>query len=317
MSLPIASSAGCWGVVRTGLALTLLVCGCTEQGPTPVSDDVVYPRRMSEPSWSCNNVVAYVDEGIALINDDGSYQIDAEKRGIWTLDVATRESNRIIADGYCPSWSPDGRHLSFSKGGQLFESTASGDSIQLIYAGRTCWFSSWRPDGGAIVFDRDEGSRYSVWVADRGTGEAVDLGEVRGGYCHNPAWSPDGAVILHVRWEDAQHEWANTELFTMRPDGSIPVRITFDDSEERYPSYSPDGARIAYTRLPVGARTQIVVMDNMGDNRRVVVNRDGLQSSWSPDGSKLVFVKYDPLVNSPANGTLHVVNVSSGLVRPL
>lgn len=317
MVLPLASGAGRWVAVRMGLALTLLACGCAEEGPTRASTDVVYPSRVSEPNWSRNNIVAYVDEGISRVNDDGSYQIDVGRRGIWTVDVTTRETKRIIADGYCPSWSPDGRHLSFSRGGQLYESTASGDSIQLLYSGRTCWFSSWSPDGGAIVFDRDEGSRYSVWILDRGTGEAVDLGEIRGGFCHNPAWSPDGAAILHVRWEDSHHEWTNTELFTMRPDGSMAVRITFDDGEERYPSYSQDGGRIAYTRLPVGAPPQIVVMDNMGEHRRVIVSRDGLQPSWSPDGSTLVFVKYNPAVNSSTNGTLHVVNVRTGLVRPL
>ncbi|MCH8226405.1 MAG: PD40 domain-containing protein, partial [Chloroflexi bacterium] len=49
-----------------------------------------------------------------------------------------------------------------------------------------------------------------------------------------PAWSPDGARIAFYSFRDG-----NGEIYTMNADGSNQTRLTFNDSSDWYPAWSP------------------------------------------------------------------------------
>jgi len=82
-------------------------------------------------------------------------------------------------------------------------------------------------------------------------------------------------------------------LFTMNMHGGDIKRLIVDDNNNSDPAYSPDGTKIAYTRLPVGGKRQIVVVNADGTspkNLSTADKADDFYPAWSPDGSKIVFV---------------------------
>ena len=85
--------------------------------------------------------------------------------------------------------------------------------------------------------------------------------------------------------------WQNTVLVS-NLDGSAPVALADEASQ---PAWSPDGARIAFTRPTDGnlAHWQLCVARADGSDARCVVgDRDGSirgRPSWSPDGGRIAF----------------------------
>src|SRR5215207_6506002 len=91
----------------------------------------------------------------------------------------------------------------------------------------------------------------------------------------------------------------NSEIYVMNPDGTDQVRITNNNIDDAYPSWSPDGKTIAFiSQRPTGAYA-IFRMKPDGTSRTEItpVNYPppidyyglGWTPSWSPDGSRLVF----------------------------
>lgn len=81
------------------------------------------------------------------------------------------------------------------------------------------------------------------------------------------------------------------ELFTMNPDGSNRQRLTFNSLLETYPSWSPDGAQIAFS-APVSAGIKDVFVMNADGTSPVNIttspSEDDETPAWSPDGEWIV-----------------------------
>lgn len=95
----------------------------------------------------------------------------------------------------------------------------------------------------------------------------------------------------------------NYEIYTVHADGSAMTNITNNPAYDANPFWSPDGKRIAFQsdRNSVGLYSQIFLMDADGANitpltsntgeRQLPLNTDGKPDPWSPDGSRLLYLR--------------------------
>lgn len=121
------------------------------------------------------------------------------------------------------------------------------------------------------------------------------------------ALSPDGRRIAYVRSEGMR-----SQVWVMNVDGSGQRRLTSGGDGEFWPQWSPDGRRLAYMVWDAAACTPVSgsgcavpdvwTVDADGSGQRKVLD-SAFQPRWSPDGSKLLFQRYDA---NPDRATLGV-----------
>ncbi|MCE5250376.1 hypothetical protein LLG96_09165 [bacterium] len=82
------------------------------------------------------------------------------------------------------------------------------------------------------------------------------------------------------------------DIYTMRADGTDPVRLTANQGRNRFPAWSPDGSKIVFVsnrRIP--QFYDILIMNSDGSNQTKIVDGFGWNGhpSWSPDGTKIAY----------------------------
>ena len=82
----------------------------------------------------------------------------------------------------------------------------------------------------------------------------------------------------------------NPEIYVMDADGENQIRLTRHPEEDKMPSWSPDGKKIAFVSMRSSGRNQIYVMDRIGENiRRITEGAFDLNPTWSPDGRTIAY----------------------------
>jgi Tol biopolymer transport system component len=130
-----------------------------------------------------------------------------------------------------------------------------------------------------------------------------------------PQFSPDGTrLALHVG-RDVNVLDLNTR--TVHP-------LTQDPANGMYPTWSPDGQRIAFMSWRNG-KTELFTMNADGSDQRVLFSPttgSAIDPRWSPDGSRIAFVEtqateQDFSQSAPQESVIAVLDLASGEVRRL
>jgi Tol biopolymer transport system component len=85
----------------------------------------------------------------------------------------------------------------------------------------------------------------------------------------------------------------NLDIYVINADGRGETNITRSLEDEFFPSWSPDGRKIAFSRVALGASslgTGVFVVDADGSNLARVPTGTTVVSTllWSPDGSQIL-----------------------------
>lgn len=92
--------------------------------------------------------------------------------------------------------------------------------------------------------------------------------------------------------------------------GANPMKLTKDTEAENYPSWSPDGTRLAYQRDFNGSAIYVINEDGTGEHRLSPTPGVDVTPSWSPDGTKLVYARLyqPPQPNVPPTTDIRIMN---------
>jgi eukaryotic-like serine/threonine-protein kinase len=151
------------------------------------------------------------------------------------------------------------------------------------------WMAAFAPDGARIAFrsERDGGGIF-VMGADGGNLRRL----TQGGF--NPAWSPDGREIVYATSPaNSPHSRskANSQLRVVNVETGEHRPFDIGSGKDAVqPSWSPNGARIAYWGLR-GTDRDIWTVSARGGEPLPVTSDDATDWNpvWSPDGKYLYF----------------------------
>jgi TolB protein len=227
--------------------------------------------RLSRTLWLWLGLVALLLSGCAGRSSAGAIAFESrqgDSSDILLLSLADQKLTTLVSD---PAWdgtpaiSPDGKRLAFA-------SDRDGDPEIFVM----------NMDGSGLVKLTDN--------------TAAD---------YMPAWSPDGTRIAFVsdRTYFVPLEGGNLEvssgleLYVMDADGRNVVRLTGDQNDvSLYPSWSPDGQKIAYMNVSNVAHIYVVDVNPENPQPRDLTPELTISAwspRWSPDGKYIIFMGDD------------------------
>jgi WD40-like Beta Propeller Repeat len=234
-------------------------------------------------------VITPRDEPLPAYRLAFAWAYDGGLQSIHLLDLGTGRRSRLTRPrrGFDdqPAWSPDASRIAFTRNGPEVGTWVIGADGSGERPLRNAPASSptWSPDGARIAFLRQAGTGGPViCVMDA---DGANVREIADGTL--PAWGPEGRIAF------LRQTSAGWSLHVMDEDGSKVRRLTHAaEGGGRPPAWSPDGARIAFTRGPQ-ADDGIFVVAAGGPPEEPLAGSTHYDHSptWSPDGARIAFVR--------------------------
>ena len=267
-------------IVRASSALALVATLALAGAPRAVATTTGSPGR-----------IAFIDDvngsdHLSLMRSDGT--------GVQDLDPG------FIGFDDNPAWSPNGKRIAFDRGTskdtghEIWLIDANGANLtKLTSESKNATNPAWAPDGTHLVY---QAGTKLVTIATDGTARTeLVIGAA-------PDWAPDDSRIVFQRFVNGL-----TDIFLVDPDGANLHNITKSiDAEEHTPSWSPDAKSIVFQRG--GSDSDLWSMRRDG-TFQILLSKDfttpgeDLAPTFSPDGTKVVFVRDQRISTMSASGS--------------
>ena len=220
---------------------------------------------------------------VAFRQSDG-----AVNTGIYAAVVGGEKSLQLTrgAGDCCPTWSPDGREMAFSRYSDklfsIFTVPALGGTEHRLYRGPDHMGGglSWSPDGSLIAFSEgSESDPTRAWisvlsVADSSVREITS--PPPGWIDRSPMYSPDAKHVAFIRSSVAG---VSNDIYVMAASGGHVKRLTFDNRPiGGSPAWTSDSREIIFSSAR-GAAMGLWIVSAEGSIPRPVAGPVG-EAAW-------------------------------------
>ncbi|MGK2860651.1 MAG: TolB family protein [Chitinophagaceae bacterium] len=255
--------------------------------------------RFEAPNWMA-------DGKRLLFNQGGSiYTIPVTGGTPEMLNTGNAKRNNndhvISFDG---KWLAISSHRDGMPGGgsTIYYLPITGGEPKIVTDSTPSYLHGWSPNGKEVVYTAQRISKspiYNIFKKPINGGAEIQLTHLTKGLADGPEYSPDGKFIYYNSTVSG-----SMQLWRMKPDGSAPEQLTFDEYNNWFAHPSPDNKWIAFisfpnhidpTDHPFYKRVMLRMMPVSGGAPRVIAYLYGGQGtintpSWSPDSKHLAFV---------------------------
>jgi TolB protein len=143
--------------------------------------------------------------------------------------------------------------------------------------------ASFSPDSQKITFVSERAGTPQIYMMNV-DGSNVKRLTFQGNYNQTPHWSPRGDWILF----NARDERLVYDIFKIKPDTGVIVRLTQDQGNNEHPNFSPDGNHVVISSTRSGG-SKLYLMNADGTNQRLVSRGKGEYTT--PDWSTWLNIK--------------------------
>lgn len=247
--------------------------------PDGTNKENLTPTAIMEwwPSWSPDGAyIAYV-----IVRPP-----DVTAQDIWVMDADGSDRRDL---GLCPgvgrcgklAWSPDGYQVAYVQGNDLWVADLTSGTRERIVSGGLTEPNpitggrgsgpTWSPDGSRLAYM--SGSSLSVITVEGGRRSVIGPG------LEDPAWSPDGNLLVGEYWSDPADE--NPDMVIHHLNGNN-QELLIDERQHSgaltFPSWAPDSDTIVYSD-----QTSLFRIDIDGTDRvKLTSGPQDLMPDWGP-----------------------------------
>lgn len=258
-------------------------------------NDLMKVRRVSDPQLSPDG------KQVAFTIGDVNMTANRVVNQIYVadLDRPDRPPRQITSgnsSNSAPRWSPDGKKLAFTTGGQIWTMEPDGDRKRQVTSISTgAGNPVWSPDGRWIAFNSDVYPDCSDDACNKKRDDEAEASKVK-------AIVTERLLYRHwVEWRDKKR----THVFVAPSEGGKAVDLTpgdFDSPPYAASSgvdyaFSPDSKEIAFLKNPdkieaISTNSDIVIASITDKNQKnITSNNRGYDASpaYTPDGKYLIY----------------------------